>query len=801
MIQAKLKLEIIAGYLLLVSFFAFIVYLVHEERERTSAMKQQELHWQKERQLTNRAFVQLLDLTATGELVAGWTEDDYVTYRNKHMEVSRLLQELKMMQEDMEQQMCVDSVCILLVEKERQMAAILNLLENMPDAGDIIRKKIPAIVRQTRQWKQEQVSSDKTTVEPLSVEKKKHGFWGFLRKKEKKSAYALQREKSEETQTVKMKVVQPPALLYSLEKEINDTTRLYEEKLSVEIDSLRIQNQKLNGRINSLIQNFENKKTETFRKEIQAQQTVRNHSFRLITGFGIGAFMMVVILYIIIHQDVNRQYRYRKELEVSNQRNMELLQSRKNILLTVNHDLRAPLGTISGYAELIPEEKDEGQRKRYAENIMRISRHVIELANNLLYYYRLESGKEQLDKEVFSPRRVIENIVLSFRPLAEKKGLGLTMEPNGTDTVVEGDRIRLTQILSNLLTNAIKFTRTGYVHIGVHYGDGQLCFFVRDTGTGISEERQKGIFNVFEKLDVEGTELGFGLGLSITAKLVALLGGSISVESQEGHGSTFDVSLPMSEAGGHDTENNTQSKYINLSGLRMVLIDDERMQADMTKRMLIRGGMLCDCCCNIKELIELLRSKHYDLLLTDMQMPEIDGYKVLALLRNSNLGQSKDIPVLAVTARAKEETARLVESGFAGCLHKPFSMDELMIAVGECVGSKIHQRADADFTALLEGEEDRKGMLEMFIQDTEKTVADLREAIGIKNYKKISALIHKSAPLWETVRIGIPMVKLERLASLMPETWDDSLLIEVKDLVEAVQLAVENAKRLWEEME
>ena len=96
MIQAKLKLEIIAGYLLLVSFFAFIVYLVHEDREIKSAMKQQELHWQKERQLTNRAFVQLLDLTATGELVAGWTEDDYVTYRNKHMEVSRLLQELKM---------------------------------------------------------------------------------------------------------------------------------------------------------------------------------------------------------------------------------------------------------------------------------------------------------------------------------------------------------------------------------------------------------------------------------------------------------------------------------------------------------------------------------------------------------------------------------------------------------------------------------------------------------------------------------------------------------------------------------
>ncbi len=101
----------------------------------------------------------------------------------------------------------------------------------------------------------------------------------------------------------------------------------------------------------------------------------------------------------------------------------------------------------------------------------------------------------------------------------------------------------------------------------------------------------------------------------------------------------------------------------------------------------------------------------------------------------------------------------------------------------------------------MEGEEDRKGMLEMFIQDTEKTVADLYEAIRMKNYKKISALIHKGAPLWETVRIGIPMVKLERLASLMPETWDDSQLTEVRELVEAVQLAMENAKRLWEGME
>ena len=803
MIQARLKLEIIVGYLIWVSFFVWIVYIIHDSRQKKSAMDRQEAHWQGERQATNRAFLGLLDLASTGELIADWTEDDYAAYQKKREATVTLLQNLKSGQEDSSQRACIDSVCSLLVEKETRMAELLQLLENMPDAGEIVHRKIPAAVPQSKK----NVSGKEEAPAIQTGEKKKKSFWGIFRKREKKSAYARQREEAQTTPIpaatsgTGTTATKPSALLHSIEKEIDHVTRQYEETLSAKVDSLRLHNRRLNDRINLLVQKFEEKERESFCREIRWQQETRTHTFRLIADIGIGAFVLVILLYMVIHRDVNRQHKIRMELEASNRKNEELSQSRQNILLTVSHDLCAPLSTINGYAELIPEEKDEAQRNRYAENILNASHHVIGLANNLLYYYRLEAGKEQPDKETFHPGRVIENVLHPFRTLADKKGLGLTVETEGVNTMVEGDRIRLTQILNNLLTNAVKFTPAGYVHVGVRYADGWLRFFVRDTGTGISEDRQENLFKAFERLDADNTQPGFGLGLSITARLVGLLGGTISVESRSGHGSTFEVCLPMQEAGGPETASVQRVEYARLSGLKAVLIDDDRIQADMARRMLARSGVACDCCHDIKELTELVRGRRYDLLLTDMQMPEADGHTVLALLRNSNLGQSRDIPVLAVTARTDGETEQMKRDGFAGFLHKPFSMDELLAAVAECTGDRIPQRQGPDFTALLEGEDDRKEILDMFVQDMEKTTADLRKAIGTKDYAGIISLIHKGTPLWETIRMDIPAAELERLASLVPEAWDEAAVTEVWKLVTTVDEAVEKAKELKEGME
>lgn len=150
MIQARLKLEIIAGYLIWVSFFVLIVCIIHDSRQKRSTMERQEAHWQGERQQTNRAFLSLLDLASTGELIAGWTEEDYAAYQKKRRTTVTLLQKLKAGQGDSMQRACIDSVCNLLIEKETQMATLLQLLGNMPDAGEIVHRKIPAVVSQDK---------------------------------------------------------------------------------------------------------------------------------------------------------------------------------------------------------------------------------------------------------------------------------------------------------------------------------------------------------------------------------------------------------------------------------------------------------------------------------------------------------------------------------------------------------------------------------------------------------------------------------------------------------------------------
>lgn len=274
MVQAKLKLEIIIGYLIWVFFLVLIVHIVRDGWQKKNVMEQQESHWQGERQKTSRAFLHLLDLASTGELIAGWTEGDYAAYREKQIATVHQLQDLKAGQEDRLQRECIDSVCSLLAEKEKQMVALLQLLENMPDAGEMVRRKIPAAVSQSKK----DITREKETSATGSGEKKKKSFWGIFRKQEKKSAYALQREEARKepvpatTSGTRTTGVKPSALLHSIEKEIDNATHLYEESLSTKMDSLRLGNRILNEHINLLVQNFERKERETFCREIRWQQ-------------------------------------------------------------------------------------------------------------------------------------------------------------------------------------------------------------------------------------------------------------------------------------------------------------------------------------------------------------------------------------------------------------------------------------------------------------------------------------------------------------------------------------------------
>lgn len=761
-----LQLKIAFGYILIIVLFGTIVWTVWAEKQKATTLNTVEHIMLEKRKTLNRIFERLLSLSFAENLLLLGDSDEIADYR-KELDVTIIaLNELKKYYTNDGQQR-IDSVCLFLQEKVSHLHKITETLTTYEETGQMIQARIPAIVSQ--------VERETTTSLPA---KKKSGFWGLFRKKAKSGNDLLINPKT-------------TAMLYSLSREVDSRLKEHQEQLEAYADSLRERNIQLNGRLNRFIREFEADATLTAEHSYEHIICQRERMFRTISLAALAAILLVIIFYAIIHWDITQKSLYRRKLEKSNRKNKVLLNTRRNLILTVSHDLRAPLSTICEYAELLQNEKDTEQSKAYVLNIQRASRHVIGLANNLLYYYRLEAQKEQPENEIFHLGQIIENAIRAFLPLAEKKGLGLTIGMEGTDRLVRGDTGRLVQIVNNLLSNAIKFTRIGYIHVGVRYSVEQLSLFVRDTGIGIEKERLQQIFTAFERGEISGTGDGYGLGLAITSKLVSLLNGSIRVQSILGQGSTFHVRLPISEVDGEmKMEESSFEKGVPFP-VRVLAIDDDRMQLDVIRKMYARSGIECDCCLSVGELVEALRHSSYDLALTDIRMSETDGYGVLSLLRSSNIGQSRTIPVLAVTARTDKKVEYFREVGFAGCLYKPFSQKELLDAT--------YSIEKPDFTAILEDEKNTAELLRIFIEDTEEELIGMRKAFKAKDYGTLGDFIHKAAPLWKVIRIDMPLGELEYMASLSIEKWNRISEKQFIRLIGAVEKAVEKAKRIQEE--
>lgn len=393
----------------------------------------------------------------------------------------------------------------------------------------------------------------------------------------------------------------------------------------------------------------------------------------------------------------------------------------------------------------------------YIQSIRQSSDRMRRMLNTLLDFFRLDNDKEQPN---ISPCRIstIAHILeTEFIPIAMNKGLSLTMS-NNAEAVVLTDKERILQIGNNLISNAIKFTEKGDVTLTMNYDDGMLKIVVEDTGTGMTEEEQQRVFCAFERLSNATTKDGFGLGLTIVQRIVTLLGGTIRLESEKGKGSSFTVEIPMKTV-------EELIEHINQAHIRpnqichdVIAIDNDQVQLLMLKEMYAHEGMHCDTCTNVAELMELIRNKEYNLLLTDLNMPEINGFELLELLRSSNVGNSKSIPVIVATASGCCSKEELMECGFAGCLLKPFSISELMEITDTCA-TKGKQDGKPDFSILLSyGNE--AVMLEKLIAETAKEMQAVKDADQRKDLQELDSLTHHLRSSWQILRADQPLREL-----------------------------------------
>ncbi|WP_301666225.1 hybrid sensor histidine kinase/response regulator, partial [uncultured Alistipes sp.] len=427
---------------------------------------------------------------------------------------------------------------------------------------------------------------------------------------------------------------------------------------------------------------------------------------------------------------------------------------------TITHELRTPLTAIIGYTALMEKGNDADKKEQYVRNIRQSSDRMREMLNTLLSFFRLDNGKEQPNISPCRIPAIIHTFETEFTPIAMNKGLALTII-NQTDTVVLTDKERILQIGNNLLSNAIKFTENGGVSLRTDYDNGVLKLIVEDTGTGMTNEEQQRVFGAFERLSNAAAKDGFGLGLSIVQRIVSMLGGTIQLESEKGKGSRFTVKIPMQTAGELPERINQTRIHHDRAFHDVIAIDNDEVLLLMLKEMYAQEGVHCETCTDAAELMEMIRRKEYSLLLTDLNMPEINGFELLELLRTSNVGNSKTIPVVVTTASGSCSREELMERGFSGCLLKPFSISELMEVSDKCA-MKGNRNEKPDFTSLLSyGNE--SVMLEKLITETEKEMQAIREAGLKKDLQELDALTHHLRSSWEILRADQPLRELYKL--------------------------------------
>lgn len=708
-------------------------------------------------------YVRVVELSLLGETALEWEDEDVQAYHRKRLEVDSLLCRFK---RDYPAGR-IDSVRHLLESKEQHLRLIMHVLDEQEAINVRIAERVPVIA-----WKSAQEKPKKA---------KRKGLFGIFGKK----------EKSEPTATTTM--------LYTLNRDMIARQKAQSRQLSEHADSLAARNTELNRQLQTLIRQMDEKVQADLQKREAEITAMRERSFQQIGGLTGFILLLLVISYVIIHLNAKRINRYKKEtselierLEKSDHRNGKLISDRQKIMHTITHELRTPLTAIHGYAELI-QGYGTVETRHHAESILQASKRMIAMLNSLLNFFRLESGKERMNIAPFKLQSVADALEVEFRPMAEKKDLKLTVE-NSVDAILMGDRERIMQIGDNLLSNAIKYTQAGSVSFRSIYNRKILSIIVEDTGSGMSEKERQRVFGEFERLSNAATQDGFGLGLSIVKRIVDMMHGSIRLESEKSRGSRFTVEIPMNAVDSVSDEEKDKSESHFERSFSVLVLDDNDILLSMVRDMYAHCGIRCDACDNTGDLMEAIRTRNYDLLITDLKMPETNGYEVLELLRSSDIGNSKTIPVIVATASGSCTEEELLTHGFTACLFKPFDMAELLAVSGKCLSQKTDVEEQPDLSSLL-AYGDKTAMLDRLIIETEKDMHAIREAVERLDRNALDGQVHRLRSSWAVIRADRPLWKLHKLLHRNEKCSDDELRYSVNEVLRTGAAIIELAEK------
>lgn len=794
--------KIVIGYILLVGLLigAFTYTMQQMNLLTTPTSLRDQLDHR--RHITHRIISQLYDAESIGQTLRTGKLNEYYHYLKAMKEVNASIDTLETILTDTLQQARLDTVRTLLQNKQWNMYAVLEAMRNTP-TDQIYQEQLDSLIAQqdsllsTPHIRRKVITHHNS----YTIHHKKKGFFKRLadvfapgKEDSTQVSNVIQEEYTDTLDEVYSPIDTISSMITGIQHKVFQTRQKETEMLNTRISSLRVIGSGLSQRVNQLLENIEHDEQEAARTKLMQEEEIRKEAAETMAKIAIAAFVLVLVFSIVIARDITRNNHYRRELEKAKSYAENLLVAREKLMLTITHDIKAPAGSIIGYIDLLIRLVNDRRQQFYLSNMKSSAQHLLALVTSLLDYHRLEAGKMDLHPVAFNPHELLTDIYNSFLPLAEKKQLQLDFKEKLPETLtLEGDPFRIRQIVENLLSNALKFTAAGGITLQAEYHGNQFMFCVSDTGCGMTASEQERIFKEFTRLSSAQGQEGFGLGLSITRKLVELLLGRIDIESAPGKGSTFKVSMPLPSISPKPAPGSKEPAItLPKIHLRIAIIDDDRIQMHLTEAMLhnaaeeVKGFKVETVCCEQpEELIEQLKNRTFDLVFTDIQMPAMNGFELLHHLRNQNFAQAQSIPVIAITARGDMNENDFLQKGFAGMLQKPFNQSELKKVVKnalpqltvsdnipdtspvqkEAHETSPHTDQPYNFSPLTAFSEDdpeaAKEILRTFAQETQKNMEKLQTAISNKDMEALCATAHKMLPTFLMIEAqkAIPLLK------------------------------------------
>ena len=412
------------------------------------------------------------------------------------------------------------------------------------------------------------------------------------------------------------------------------------------------------------------------------------------------------------YRDITEQFsRVRRELaeklnmEMALERERHANEIKASFLFNISHDIRTPMNAIMGFTELAKHHLREPELlSTYLEKVDEANHHLIALIDDLLEMSRIDYGRIEIKSEPCDLHEQIGLVLDMFRPFAYEKHLKVEEDVDLPPDEVFMDALRFRRIMSNLMSNAVKFTPAkGSIKISARRrqisdsGYARYQFTIEDTGVGMTEDFMHKMYDAFEREETSTRTgyIGTGLGLAITKKLLDIMGGSISVKSKKGEGSTFTVDLPLKLVEHHNENAPANEPEIlkHSDERRILLVEDIEVNRMLAEAILTEAGFLVESVPDGSDAVEIIKSRspwYYDLVLMDIQMPVMNGYEATRSIRALGREDTSALPIIALSANARDEDRRMsMESGMNNHIAKPFDIAHLIATIDEYIAATI----------------------------------------------------------------------------------------------------------------